>query len=199
MKACRGGRSIAPFIYNLGIIWRLVVKFTFRPLYPRDKTHDTHSIGSWVGFRGGLDVVEMRRIYFVCRLSKPGNSSWLPSHYTDYAVSIFFQYYKRRYEITPPIFLSETIITIVIKFTYIIGTVFINLRLFFHKFSFIINTLFPPLQETLYAGRVKLFAEASKLFAHALSARRLPQNGLILVHPSGGQKDGRRRVLKKGL
>jgi hypothetical protein len=38
----------------------------------------------------------------------------------------------------------------------------------FHKVSFIINTLFPPLRQTLYAGRVKLFAEASVLFTHAV-------------------------------
>jgi hypothetical protein len=47
------------------------------------------------------------------------------------------------------------------------GTSFSKRRLFFHKVS-IIKTLFPPLCETLYAGRVKLFAEASELFTHAV-------------------------------
>jgi hypothetical protein len=40
------------------------------------------------------------------------------------------------------------------------GTSLTKFRLFLPKASFIINTLFPPLRETLYAGRVKLFAEA---------------------------------------
>jgi hypothetical protein len=54
------------------------------------------------------------------------------------------------------------------KFTYIVGTSFTKLRLFFYKASFIINTLLPPLREALYAGRVKLFAEASELFTHSV-------------------------------
>jgi hypothetical protein len=48
------------------------------------------------------------------------------------------------------------------------GTSFTKLRLFSHKISFIINTLFPPLCEMLYASRVKLFAEASELFVQAV-------------------------------
>jgi hypothetical protein len=67
-----------------------------------------------------------------------------------------------------PIFFSETIITIIMKLTYIMGTSFTNLRLFFHKVSFIINALLPPLHEMLYTGRVKLFAEASERFTHAV-------------------------------
>jgi hypothetical protein len=67
------------------------------------------------------------------------------------------------------------------------GTFFTKLRLFFHKASFIINTLFPPLHQTLYAGRVKLFAETSEIFTHAVSARRRPQYCVLGVHPSGGQ------------
>ena len=46
------------------------------------------------------------------------------------------------------------------KFTYIMGTSFMKLRLFFHKVSsFIINTLFPPLRKMLSASRIKLCAE----------------------------------------
>jgi hypothetical protein len=48
------------------------------------------------------------------------------------------------------------------------GISFTKSKLFFHKVS-IINTLFSsPLCETLYAGRVKLFAEASELFTPAV-------------------------------
>jgi len=46
------------------------------------------------------------------------------------------------------------------KFTHITGTSFMKLRLFFHKVSsFIINTIFPPSLETLYASSIKLCAE----------------------------------------
>jgi hypothetical protein len=59
--------------------------------------------------------------------------------------------------------------------------------------SFIIKTLSPPLRETLYASRAKLFADASKLLKLVCSGRRRPQNGVVGVHPSGAQKDRRRR------
>jgi hypothetical protein len=48
------------------------------------------------------------------------------------------------------------------------GTPLTKLRLFFCKAFFNINTIFPRLRETLYAGRVKLFAEAFELFMHAV-------------------------------
>jgi len=35
MKAHRGSRGIVPFIFSHGTIWRRVVNFTPRPLYPR--------------------------------------------------------------------------------------------------------------------------------------------------------------------
>jgi hypothetical protein len=61
------------------------------------------------------------------------------------------------------------------------GTSLTKLGLFFHKLLFIINIDFLPLRETLYADRVKLFAEASKFFAHAVlssssSTKRRPQS-----------------------
>ena len=48
------------------------------------------------------------------------------------------------------------------------GTRFTKFSLSAHKVSVIFNTNFPPLHEMLYAGRVKLFAEASELFTHAI-------------------------------
>jgi len=92
----------------------------------------------------------------------------------------------------PLIFFSETTIAIIMKSIEIVLTSFMKLRLFFHKVS-IINTFFPPLRETLYSGRVKLFAEAPKLLMLVCSGRRRPQNGVVGVHPSGAQKDRRRR------
>jgi hypothetical protein len=80
------------------------------------------------------------------------------------------------------------------KYTDIVHTSFMKLLLFFHKMSFIIKTLFPPLRETLHASRVKLFAEASKLLMLVCSGRRRRrQNGVVGVQPSGAQKDRRRR------
>ena len=70
------------------------------------------------------------------------------------------------------------------------GMPFIKFRLFFHKDSFIINILFPPLRDTLYAGRVKLFAEAWALNARHVSFRRRgPQNDVLGAHPRGSQRD----------
>jgi hypothetical protein len=69
------------------------------------------------------------------------------------------------------------------------GTTFKKLRLFFHKVFFIINTLFPPLRVTVYAGRLKLFAGASELFPHAACQLVIVRkNGVLGEHPSGGQK-----------
>jgi len=41
-------------------------------------------------------------------------------------------------------------------------------RLFFHNVTFIINTISPLVHGTLYAGRVKLFVEASELITNAV-------------------------------
>jgi hypothetical protein len=76
-------------------------------------------------------------------------------------------------------------------------TSFTKLTLFFHKVSVVINIIFPLVRETLYAGRIKLCAEASELLTHAVSARRRPKNGVFGVHTSGVQKGGSRRVLNR--
>jgi len=53
-------------------------------------------------------------------------------------------------------------------FTYITGISFTEQRLFFHKVTFNINTISPLVHGTLYAGRVKLSAEASELLTNAV-------------------------------
>jgi hypothetical protein len=73
-----------------------------------------------------------------------------------------------------------------------------NMRLlFFHKFS-TRNTLFTPLRDILYARSVKLFAETSELFMHAVFrlvvVRKTVSSECIL---QGVQEDGSRRVLNK--
>jgi hypothetical protein len=54
------------------------------------------------------------------------------------------------------------------KFTRVVGTVFTALIFFFTWVFFIINTLLPPMRETLYAGRMKPSAEASGLYTHTV-------------------------------
>jgi hypothetical protein len=85
------------------------------------------------------------------------------------------------------------------KFIYILATSFTKLTLFSHKVSISINTLFPPLRETLYAFRVKLFAEASEFFTHAVFqvvvvVRKTASSECIL---QGAKKGGSRRVLNR--
>jgi hypothetical protein len=95
-------------------------------------------------------------------------------------------------------FPSETVITVVIKFTYIMSTSSTNVRLFFQKFS-ISNTLCTPLLEILHAGSVQTFAETSELFMHALFrlvVRKTASSECII---QGGQKDVSRRVPNSGL
>jgi hypothetical protein len=55
---------------DLGIRWRLIVSFTPRPLYPREKAPGTHWIGGWMGSRAVLDAVMKRKIPSPRRESK---------------------------------------------------------------------------------------------------------------------------------
>jgi hypothetical protein len=103
--------------------------------------------------------------------------------------------YESLYESYAPCFSSENLTAVLIKLTHTIREFFTKLRLIFHKFSLIINTVLPPLRETLYAARVKLSGDGCsssstllQLFTHAVAARRSPQNGFREAHPSDGQK-----------
>ena len=66
--------------------------------------------------------------------------------------------------------------------------------------QFILCTLFfPPLCLTLYAGYLKLFAEASELLTHALiQLVVVSKSASSRVRPSGGHRDGSRSVLYQG-
>jgi hypothetical protein len=81
---------------------------------------------------------------------------------------------------------------LIMKFTYIVSMSFTELKLFVHKL-FIINILFLPLNEMLYASHIKHFAEALELITQAIF-QHCPQNGVLRMLPSGGQKDGSQRV-----
>jgi len=84
------------------------------------------------------------------------------------------EYYEGQYT-SDSYFFSGSIISVAMKFTYSMGTSLAKLRLFFHKISFIINTLFPLLCEMLYASPMKFFAEASELFTLAVFQ-------LVIIH-----------------
>jgi len=68
------------------------------------------------------------------------------------------------------------------QFTSIRITSFTKLRLYFHKVSFIINTIFPTLHETLYDGRVKFPDVASELF-RLVTVRKTSSSEFILQGP----------------
>jgi len=73
------------------------------------------------------------------------------------------------------------------KTAHVMATAFTKLRLVSHKVPFIMNTISAPLRLTLYAGTVKLFAEASEPSIHAASSFRRLQNGVLGAQPSGAQ------------
>jgi hypothetical protein len=63
------------------------------------------------------------------------------------------------------------------------GTSYTKLRLFFHKASVIINTLYPPLHATLYAGRVKLSLKrlsSSRTLFQLVVARKMASSEFTL-------------------
>lgn len=70
-------------------------------------------------------------------------------------------------KVIPPFF-PERIIVIIIKFAYIMGASVTKLPFFVHKISFIIDALFQPLHETLYANHIVLIAEASEPFTSCM-------------------------------
>jgi hypothetical protein len=62
MKMHWGNGGMAPCILVLGTIWRLVVSFTPRPLYSRERAPGSQWRGGWVGPRASLDTVVKRKI-----------------------------------------------------------------------------------------------------------------------------------------
>jgi hypothetical protein len=107
-------------------------------------------------------------------------------------VSILDVYRRGDTTVLPPIFYPpKTNTAIKIQSTYTMGSSFTKLRLLFHIVSIIINTLFPTLRETLYAGRVEMYAVSAR--------RRRRQNGGLGVHASGVQKHGSRWCLIRSV
>ena len=79
------------------------------------------------------------------------------------------------------------------------GISYIKHRLFFRKVSSAIKTISPLVRGTLYAGRAKLFAEASELLANAVfqvvflrktSSSEYNLQGAKQMEVGGGPKSG---------
>jgi len=65
---------------------------------------------------------------------------------------MFEDIYKGQYKSNASFFFSETVITFIMKFTYVMDTSFTKLRLFLYKVFFISSTLFSRAHETLYVS-----------------------------------------------
>jgi len=74
-------------------------------------------------------------------------------------------------------------------------TPFTKLTLFVRKVSFIINTVFLPLLETMYVGVRKLLAEGWDFFTPFVFQLFAVQKGVPEIYPTGGPKSGSRRML----
>ena len=80
MKVHRGSRGVVPFILTLSTRHRKAVSFMAKLLYPQGrKNPPTHQIKGWVHLQGNLDVLERRKIDFLCHES----SSPQQRHYTN--------------------------------------------------------------------------------------------------------------------
>jgi hypothetical protein len=71
---------------------------------------------------------------------------------------------------------------------------FTELTLHFPKSSSLPPHFFPLLLAIVYASHVKLFAEASELFTHAVFQLK---KSIIGVHPSVSREDGSQRLLSQ--
>lgn len=90
----------------------------------------------------------------------------------------FRREYEMRYE-SAASFLSNSITAAIKKCISCHRYIPYQLKLFFHKVSLIVNILFPSLCEMLFAGIVKLSAEAAEIsralrFSSSSSAKRRP-------------------------
>jgi hypothetical protein len=71
--------AYSSILLDLDTARRLMVSFTPRPLYPRNRARGTHWIRGWVGPRACLEAVKKRKISCPCRESNPGRPAPSPS------------------------------------------------------------------------------------------------------------------------
>jgi hypothetical protein len=96
MKACRGSRDK---LHSF-----LILMLGGGSGQPDDqaslclgKSPDTHSLGSWVGPRASLDLLEKRKTLCPCWDLKLRLSSLSPSVYTNYTTFAYEQYFIRQH------------------------------------------------------------------------------------------------------
>jgi hypothetical protein len=107
---------------------------------------------------------------------------------------VFGNIYKGRYEGNASYFFVETVITVIMKFMYIVGTSFTEFSLFFHNVSFVMNILFASLHEMPYVLSPKTHCwSVGALYTCCVSSRL--QSSVVRLHRTGAQKYGRQIVL----
>ena len=82
--------GVAPLILILFCKLKWAVKFTDRPVQPRERVHGTNFVGEWLGSRAGVDDLE--KSYLPIPGMEPRFIGWLIFSLvpTDYAVLIPF-------------------------------------------------------------------------------------------------------------
>jgi hypothetical protein len=93
--------------------------------------------------------------------------------------------------VMPPVFFSENVLAITVKFTWVIHTCFAAVRLFFHKIIFIFDTLLPALSKMLHTSVVKFPHNCRrcmnyhyKVLIIAITVFEKNLEALLLYHPS---------------
>ena len=92
----------------------------------------------------------------------------------------------------PPILLPETIITI--KLALYHGFILDKFEIIFSQILLHNQHTFPPLRQTLYAGRITLLAEASELSTHVapqfVVVRKTTSSDCVLQEAKRQQSEG---------
>ena len=72
----------ALLILNLNMRWRSLVRFMFRPFYPRIRLPSTHCVASWLSSKISLVFLQERKMWCPCR--KSNNDDWIPQDFPAY-------------------------------------------------------------------------------------------------------------------
>jgi hypothetical protein len=78
-------RVVAPFFLTFGTKWKWVASLKLRSLYPWGKNLVTFRMKGCVNSSAGPDILEKRKISYLCRDSNLGSSRPYRSYSTEYA------------------------------------------------------------------------------------------------------------------